>query len=161
MPAKLTKARRTFEAKLMGAGPKDAWTFLEVPFDAAAVFGSRARIPVCGTLNGTPYRSSIAPMGGKHRLVVNREMRAAFGVQKGDVVKVEMGVDFAPREVETPEDLERALAKKKAAREVWAGLAYTHRKEYADWIVEAKKPETRTRRVAKAIEMLGAGKKLE
>ncbi len=158
--AGLTKAKRTFAARLESAGPNGAWTFLEVPFDAAKVFGSRARIPVCGLLNGAPYRSSISPMGGKHLLMVNKKMQAAAGVRPGEVVKVVMGVDFEPREVEMPADLVRALAKNQTARDIWAGLAYSHRREYAEWIVEARKPETRARRIAKAVELLGAGKKL-
>jgi uncharacterized protein YdeI (YjbR/CyaY-like superfamily) len=71
---------------------------------------------------------------------------------------VSLGLDTAPREVEVPDALARALSKDKKARAVFDGLAYTHRKEYARWIAEAKREETRERRVSKAVEMLREGK---
>jgi uncharacterized protein YdeI (YjbR/CyaY-like superfamily) len=56
-----------------------------------------------------------------------------------------------------PEDLKAALDDE--ARAAFERLSYTHRKEYADWIEEAKQPETRERRVAKAVGMIREGKR--
>ena len=62
-------------------------------------------------------------------------------------------------EIEVPDDLARALKKDRAASQTFEGLSYTHRKEYSQWVQDAKKPETRQRRVDKTIEMLRAGTK--
>ena len=81
------------------------------------------------------------------------------GIGHGDVVEVAIERDDAPREVEVPEALARALAADPEAQSAFEALAFTHRKEYAQWIAEAKKEETRTRRVTRAMEMLRGGAK--
>jgi hypothetical protein len=68
-------------------------------------------------------------------------------------------VDRVKRVVTPPKDLQTLLAKNAKARAVFDGLAFTHRKEYVVWIVEAKKPETREARLTKTVEMLSKGKK--
>jgi Domain of unknown function (DUF1905) len=69
---------------------------LRAPFDVVEVFGTRARVPVRGTINGLPYCSSLMPMGGCHRTVVNREIRVGAGVRAGDTVKVVMERETRP-----------------------------------------------------------------
>jgi hypothetical protein len=135
-------------------------TGIQVPFDVHKVFGTRARVPVRGTINGCPYRSSIFPMGeGKHFMVVNGKVRAATNLKGGETISVTMERDEEPRVVTPPADFARALKANKQARTTWDGLSYTHRKEYAQWIEDAKKPETRVRRIVKVMEALAAGKK--
>jgi hypothetical protein len=135
-------------------------TAFVVPFDVRKVFGARARVPVRGTINGFPYRGSIFPTGdGKHYMVVNARVRAGANLTGGETVSVTMGRDEEPRTVETAADFARALKGDGRARATWEGLSYTHRREYAEWIEGAKRPETRARRIAKAVEALGAGKK--
>jgi hypothetical protein len=135
-------------------------TGILVPFDVQKVFGTRARVPVCGTINGFPYRGSVFPMGdGRHYMVVNAKIRAGANLKGGETVSVTMGRDEEPRTVEPSADFARALKANGRARATWDALSYTHRREYAQWIEEAKKPETRARRIAKAVEALGAGKK--
>ena len=85
-------------------------------------------------------------------------MREGAGVQAGDTVEVALELDTAPREVEPPEEFAKALADDPVARAAFDGLAYTHRKEYARWIEEAKREHTRQRRVTQAIEILRTGK---
>jgi hypothetical protein len=63
-------------------------------------------------------------------------------------------IDPATKTVRVPEDLEKALKKNKAAREIYESLAYSHRKEYVEWIVTAKREETRAERVKGTIERL-------
>jgi hypothetical protein len=133
---------------------------MTVPFDVQKVFGTRARVPVRGTINGFTFRSSIFPTGdGRHYMVVNREVRAGAKVKGGDTVTVHMERDEEPRTIEPPADLRRALTANKTARAAWERLSYTHQKEYAAAVAEAKRPETRARRVEKAITELAAGKK--
>ena len=132
---------------------------IDIPFDVEKTFGSRGRVPVRGTINGAPYRSTIFPMGGCFMMAVNRQMREGAGVKAGETVTVVMERDTEPRVVTPPADLARALKTNKDAQAAWDKLSYTHQKEYAQSIEEAKKPETRQRRIEKAIEQLAAGKK--
>ena len=133
---------------------------IDIPFDVEKTFGGRNRVPVRGTLNGAPYRSSVFKMGGDcHFMAVNRGLREAAGVKGGETVPVTMERDDAPRVIEPPADFARALKGNKDARATWDKLSYTHRREHVQSIEEAKKPETRQRRIEKSIEMLAAGKK--
>lgn len=124
----------------------------------AAIGEGAKRFPVAATVNGYTWRTSVARMGGEFLLGLSREVRQAAGVEAGDTVEVEVALDTAPREVEVPEALTRALAGDDAARTAYEGMAFTHRKEYARWIAEAKREETREKRVAQALEMLRAGR---
>jgi hypothetical protein len=134
-------------------------TVITVPFDVPATFGTRARVPVRGTINGFPYRSSIVPMGGKFILVVNKQLRAGANAKSGDTVSLTLERDEEPRIITPPDDLARALRADKAAQAAWDKLSYTHKKEHARAIEDAKRPETRVRRIEKAIAQLVEGKK--
>lgn len=135
-------------------------TGIAIPFDVEKVFGTRARVPVCGTINGFPYRGSIFPMGaGKHYMVVNKTIREGAKVKGGETISVVMERDEQPRVITPPPDFASALNANKDAHATWEKLSYTHQKEYAGAIEEAKKPETRARRIEKAIAQLAAGKK--
>ena len=147
--------RREFDVELEGVEGMNA-ARIRFPFDVRKVFG-RARPPVRGTIAGVPFRSTPAVYGGVWFMVVPREVREAAGVEAGDRVRVVIEIDDQPREVDVPEELARALAADAAAGSAFDGLSYTHRKEYARWVAEAKREETRTRRVAKSIEMLRSG----
>ena len=133
--------------------------YVEVPFDVEAAFGDK-RPPVNATIDGMPYRTRLVRMGSEcHLLGVPKEFRVALGKGSGDTVKITVELDVAPRVVVAPPDLAKALKKSAKAREFFDGLSYTHRKEYVRWITEAKKEETRLRRVEKTVEMLLAGQR--
>jgi hypothetical protein len=150
---------KRFSAQLIGRGPNGAWTFLAVPFDVAAAFGSRARVAVRGTINGAPFRNSLLPNGdGTHSMPVNKDLQALAGARAGDTVAVVMDVDREPRTVTVPADLCAALEKAGSLAERFASLSVSHKREFLDWIESAKKEETRSRRIDKTLEMLAAGK---
>src|SRR3954451_7785836 len=141
-----------FRAKLGERG-------VEVPGAPRSEFGG-ARAPVAGTVNGTPFRGRLMVYGGVTYLGLRKEIRdAAGGIEDGDSVEVVIDRDDAPREVDVPEELAAALAKEDVARAAYESLAFTHRREYATWIGEAKRAETRARRVRKALQMLREGVK--
>jgi hypothetical protein len=108
----------------------------------------------------TLWRQAVADArdnGGRTYLGLRVEIRAAAGIEVGDPVEVVLEHDDAPREVAVPAALDAALDGDAAARAVYDALAFTHRREYAEWIASAKREETRERRVARALEMLHAG----
>lgn len=129
--------------------------YFTLPRKESAKFGVRGRVPVTGTINGAPFRSSIFPTGdGTHFMGVNREVREQAGAGVGDRVEVSMEIDTAPRTVAIPPDLNSELSKSVAARVRFDKLSYTHRKEYVQWIEAAKRPETRTRRIKQVLDKL-------
>ncbi|HLV89246.1 MAG TPA: YdeI/OmpD-associated family protein [Candidatus Sulfotelmatobacter sp.] len=129
------------------------------PFDIVETFGTRARVPVRGTINGFGFRSSLMPMGGCHMMAVNKTMREGAKAKAGDVVDVVMERDNAERTVEAPPELKKELVKSKKAQEHWNALAFTHKKEMARWIVKAKQEETKKRRLGKVMNVLRTGEK--
>ena len=138
---------KRFKAKLgAGAGA----LFVEVPFDVKKEFG-KARPPVKVSINGYRYRSTISVYGGKYYLPVRRERREAAGVKAGDLVEVTIQPDTEVRRVDPPAALSAALAKNAPAKAQWEKLSYSHKKEHADANLQAKKSETRARRVQKIL----------
>lgn len=145
--------RQTFDAVLIkdddtnGAG-------IKIPFDVQAAFGAKGRIKVCGTIDGYPYRGSLHPYGGIHYMGVRKEIRDAIGKDHGDIVSVVMEVDDIPRIVAVPDDLMSALGTDKKALAAFEKMSYSHKSEYVKWIEDAKKPETRKRRIEKTLEKI-------
>jgi hypothetical protein len=128
-------------------------TAIFIPFDVHEAFGKRGRVPVCGTINGAPFRSSVFRMGdAPYFMVVNRKLRELAGVEAGETVSVVMRRDDEPRTVDVPDDLRAALETAPGALDAWSRLSFTHQREHVEAIEEAKRPETRARRVAKALE---------
>jgi len=145
-----------FRTQLQARGPAAA---VILDDDQVATVGEGAkRFPVLATVNGYSWRTSVAHMGGEFMLGLNREVRAGAGVAAGDEVDVTVELDLAPREVEVPAALAAALATDRQARVSFERLAFTHRKEYARWVAEAKKEDTRQRRAEQALEMIRAGR---
>jgi hypothetical protein len=128
------------------------------PDDVATVGEGAKRFPVAATINGYTFRNTVTRMGGEFLLGLNRAVREAARVEAGDTVDVHIELDTAPREVDVPEALASALAGDRVAKDRYDAMSYTHRKEYARWIAEAKKEETRDRRVTQALAMLREGR---
>jgi Bacteriocin-protection, YdeI or OmpD-Associated/Domain of unknown function (DUF1905) len=145
-----------FTTTLLERGPAAAVVLDDAQVEAVGE-GAR-RFPVLATVNGYTWRTSVMRMRGEFMVGLSREVREAAGVGAGQTVDVKIELDAEPREVEVPEALASALAGDPAAGAAFDGLAFTHRKEYARWIAEAKREETRERRVKEALQMLREGK---
>jgi hypothetical protein len=143
---------KSFRAKL---GAKGHSLFFEVPLDVRKEFG-KARPPVKVTINGHTYRSTVSVYGGKYYLPVRQERRDEAGLKGGDIIDVKIALDTEPRTVTPPSELSAAFKKSATAKVQWEKLSFTHKKEHADAILQAKKPETRARRVEKTLQMLAA-----
>jgi hypothetical protein len=130
------------------------------PFDVPTIFGTKARVPVRGTINGFPYRTSLCNMGDGHFFVVNKEMRAGAKCKAGDLVDVVLERDKEERVVEVPASIKKIIATNKTAQTTWDSLSFTHKKEWVRAIEGAKKEETRQSRIEKMMSALKAGKRV-
>ncbi|TMF52744.1 MAG: DUF1905 domain-containing protein [Chloroflexi bacterium] len=146
----------TFKAVLQ-PDPTGAGTFVLVPRKLHEELGLKGRPKIQAVIAGHPYRGSLMPMGdGTYCLGVLKSIQQAAGVKRGDTITVELAVDTAPRSVDVPYDLAGLLARDKKAAAAWERLSYTNQKEMAQSLEEAKKPETRERRLRVALEKLRA-----
>jgi hypothetical protein len=133
--------------------PNSSACSIKLPFDPKAAFG-KARAPVKVTINKHTFRSTVFTMMGVTFVVINKENREAARVKGGDTVGVLMELDTEARVMALPKDFEKALKANKVVWARWQKLAYTHQKEHVKAIESAKKPETRVRRIEKAVQML-------
>jgi hypothetical protein len=147
-------AAKRFTAELQRVGKTG--TMFEVPFDLKAAFG-RARPPVRVTIRGHTWRTTPGVYDGVGLVVVNRSVKAATGVDAGDRVRIEIELDTEPREVVVPDDLRAALADVPAARAAFGKLSFSHQREYVQWIEQAKRAETRARRVVDTVRRVVSG----
>lgn len=145
-------AARTVRVKLQREG---AMCAIPVTFDPREVFG-KLRAPVKVMLNGYSYRSTIFSMGGATFIPLRKSNREAAGLEGSETLRVTIALDLATREVAIPSDLARAMRAAPGTKARWDALSYTQRREFAEAIAGAKKPETRARRVAKALAVLKA-----
>ncbi len=146
-----------FRATIALAG-KTATGF-EVPPEIVEGLGAGKKPPVRVTINGKTYRSTIASRGGRYLVGVSAENRQLTGVAAGDEVEIELELDTEPREVTVPPDLADAFAADAEAKRFFEGLSYSQKQWYVLPISQAKKADTRARRVVKAIAMLREGRK--
>jgi hypothetical protein len=142
-----------FKVKLIGQ-PGSQVAALKPPFDVVEVFQRKGRVPVKGTINGFPFRSSLMNMGDGHMMVVNAELRAGANCKAGDTVDVVMELDEAERKVEVPAYLKKIINGDAKAKEFWSKLSFTHQKEYVRGIDGAKRPETKEKRIAAMMDAL-------
>jgi uncharacterized protein DUF1905/bacteriocin resistance YdeI/OmpD-like protein len=130
-------------------------TLVPIPEEVAAELGLKGFPKIQAVIAGTPYRGSLMPMGdGTYCLGVLKSIQEAAGVGYGDSINIELELDTAPRTVELPADLAKAIARDKTATATWEALSYTNQKEIARSLEEAKRPETRERRLAQALGLL-------
>jgi hypothetical protein len=136
-------ATRTFRTTIVRDGSR---CFIPLTFDPKSAFG-KTRAPVKVTLNGYTYRSTIAAMGEPPCVPLRKSHREAAGLQGGENLDVRLDLDTEMREVTPPADLVRALKGAPRAWGRWQALSYTHQREHVEYIEQARKPETRARRI--------------
>jgi Bacteriocin-protection, YdeI or OmpD-Associated/Domain of unknown function (DUF1905) len=144
--------RHEFEATIVAADRGGA--YVAVPRAVVDALGGRGRTPVVATFDGVEYRGSVVAMGSGMVVGVLKRIRARLGKEPGDTVAVTLVVDDEPRRVDVPDDLRAALAEA-SVRSRFDALSYSHRREYVQWIEEAKRPATRERRIEQTVERVG------
>jgi hypothetical protein len=141
----------SFEAEIVEA--RQGGAYVEVPAAVVAALGGQRRIKVRATFDGIAYRGSIVSMGSGMVLGLLKDIRTRLAKGPGDAVTVTVEVDEAERTVDLPGDLATALDEARL-RETFDRLSYSHRRRYVTWIDEARKPETRARRIAQTLEQV-------
>ena len=131
--------------------------YVHFPYDVETEFATKGRVPVQATFNGVPYRGSLIKYGHpQHRLPILKAIREQIGLKPGNAVAVELCKDEEPRTLEVPLSFQAAM-EKAGVLSSFDRLSYTHRREYCRWISDAKKEETRLKRMEKAVVLLKKG----
>jgi hypothetical protein len=147
-----------FKAELQLAG-KSA-TGVKVPEEVVERLGNGKRPPVKATINKYTYPNTIAVMNGVFMLSVSAEVREKARIKSGDIIEVELELDTQPREVDLPQDFAAVLEKNKAAKAFFETLSNSNKKRFTIPIEQAKTPETRSKRIEKAVLDLEQQKKM-
>ncbi len=146
----------SFSAVLQPRGPAAAIVLTD---DQVAELGEGAKaFAVTATVNDYTWPGRVARMKGENLVGLSKAIRTAAGVEAGDEVTVHLVVPRAPAAVRVPDARAAALAAEPGLRARFDALAPSHRKEFARWVAEAKRDETRDKRVAQAVEMVREGR---
>ena len=129
-------------------------TGIIVPPEVMDGLGGGKRPAVRLRINGHTYVSTIGTMNGVAKIPVSGAVRAAAGINAGDVLDVEVEADQRSRTVQVPDDLGAALADDPQSRAFFDGLSYSHKHAYVSWLERAKKTETRRKRVSAVAALL-------
>jgi hypothetical protein len=133
---------------------------VEVPADVLAALAApsrRARVRV--TINDAELRTTLAVYGGKSYIGLRKDYRAAAGIAPGSEVDVRLELDEEARSVDVPSDLAAVLDVDAETRSAFERLSLTNQREYVSWVVSAKRPEARARRLAAAPGLLKGGRR--
>jgi bacteriocin resistance YdeI/OmpD-like protein/uncharacterized protein DUF1905 len=156
-----TEAEVRFRAVLQ---PADVGTFVVIPPEVVTALGATGRTSVTGTIDGQPFANQVMPytfegVGRQVVMVVNKAVRTALGKEAGESVEFVLARDTRSRsaDVAIPAELAEALAADPESRSRFDGLAPSHRREYAEFVGEAKREETRRRRAEQTIARLRRG----
>jgi hypothetical protein len=158
MQLQLTKevAAMKFHTTLLQSGKTAVG--IQVPNEVVEALGAGKRPPVRVTINGYTYRNTIAVMGGVFMVGVSAENREKAQVAGGDEVDVDIELDTQPRELTLPPDFSVILDREPAARRFFDSLSRSRQQALVLPVVQAKTPETRQRRIDKALMALREGR---
>ncbi|HEY0261081.1 MAG TPA: YdeI/OmpD-associated family protein [Lacisediminihabitans sp.] len=152
--------RLEFDAVIRRSDVSGSSAFVEFPFDVSERFGAKGRVPVRVSYDGVPYRGSIVTMGGSALVLVLTSIQQQLGKGPGDKLHVVLELDSGERLVELDEDAEASWTQA-GVLDAYRAMSYSHQREYAQWIADAKRPETRRRRIDQSIELITLGKRLK
>jgi len=141
----------TFAANIQK--PPGPGAFVAIPADIGAAIGKK-RFKVIASFDGVAYRGSVVTMGGQLILGVRKDIMEAIDKNLGDQVTVTLREDTAERVVELPEWMQTGLTAEPLALAAYEKLSFSHQREHVEYVLEAKKEETRQRRFEKMISAL-------
>lgn len=151
-----------FTAKVERFDGIGTWTYATVPINCEKEFNQKGRIRVKAVINKISFSSTLIPHGnGFHFIILNKDIRDKAKISLGDQVEARFELDQAPSTIEIPQDFQEFLSTDSTANSFFEQLAPSHKKEYLAWIADAKKEETRQRRILQAVEKLKEKVKLK
>ena len=145
----------TFDTTVTANGSN---TGIVVPDDLIERLGAGRRPAVVVNVNGYEYQNTVGVMGGRHLISISAAVRKDTGLKAGDPVSVVLTLAEGPRDVTVPDDFAAALAADQAAGAFFAALPDSLRRYHLNNIDAAKAPETRRRRIEKAVALFQQGK---
>lgn len=137
----------TYSTLVIGEGNHAS---LAIPDAVLVALGTHRRAPLRVTVNGHTYRSTATAVGGECRVVFPRAERIVSGARAGDTIEVTLTLDDGHRDIDLHPDFDAAL-RRENLREFFETMSYSHRREYARSVTDAKADETRQRRIAAAL----------
>jgi len=151
-----TSQAREFSA--IAEGRPGGGLAIRLPFDPSAVWGERERYDVTGTINGHKVRGRLTSRAGGHILELGPAWFRDLTVGAGAQIVVVLAPE-GPQLDAMAVDIAAALEAEPAARRFFESLATYYRKNLMRWIEDAKRPETRAKRIAEAVATLKSGKR--
>lgn len=128
---------------------------VDVPEEVSRALGGKGYIPVVASAQGLVTRTTLVPAGnGQHRLFLHGKIRKKLGVDAGDIVGIVLRRDKKPDEIDVPADVAAALRKIRGAQAAFKMITPALRREFLRWVLNAKRPETRAKRIERAIPIL-------
>ena len=133
-------------------------TLIAIPFNPNEIWGVKQRHHITGSVNGCGVRGSLGSDGTQYFLPLGAAWRRDSGVEDGADVEVVLAPE-GPQADALAADILAALDTEPATRAFFEALATFYRNGYVRWIESAKRPETRSARIAEMLSLLKAGKK--
>jgi hypothetical protein len=128
---------------------------VDVPEEISNALGGKGYIPVFASVQGLIARTTLIPAGnGQHRLFVDGKVRKKLGIDTGNLVRIVLRRDKKPAEIAVPAEVAAALRKIPKAQQAFQTITPALRREFLRWVLNAKRPETRAKRIARAIPIL-------
>jgi bacteriocin resistance YdeI/OmpD-like protein/uncharacterized protein DUF1905 len=133
--------------------------YVDVPDDIGRALekesGKKKHIPVVAMVNGRSTRTTLVPAGGgRYRLQFNATLRKAARADVGEVAGVGLKIDREPRDLPVPQELEAALKTRPRLKREFERLAPGGRMQFLRYLLKARAPATREKRVKRMLEIL-------
>jgi hypothetical protein len=149
---KLRSSKHSFVGTLYKLGINRC---VDVPEEVSRALGGKGYIPVIASAQGLVTRTTLVPAGnGRHRLFVDGKIRKKLGVDAGNLVGIVLRRDEKPNEIDVPADVAAALRKTPEAQKAFKTITPALRREFLRWVLKAKHPDTRAKRIEEAIPIL-------
>ncbi len=135
-----------------------SFTFVAIPFSPRDVWGAKPRFHVTGTINGMPVRGTLGALGQDYFLRLGAKWMQDCGIEPAANVTVQLSLE-GPQEGSISSDISKALSGNKKAKVFFDGLPTFYRKNFIRWIENAKREQTRIKRINEMINLLSEGKR--
>lgn len=145
---------QSFDATIQKSGSK---ALITIPFDPNVAWGQKERHYLHGTVNGMRLRATLQEEDGDFVISVGAAARRDMQIDIGDTVSVTVEPE-GPQLYNMADDIVTALAAEPEATAFFNSLATHYRKNYVNWIEDAKRPETRAKRIEESVAALKAEK---